>query len=390
MDTFVDSAWYYLRYLSPDYDEGPFDPDRAGKWLPVDRYIGGEEHAVLHLLYIRFFARALADAGLLSHREPIENLLTQGMVLQDGTKMSKSAGNTVTTGEYGADSIRLFVLEAAQPESDFDWSARRRSDSYEFGKRVYAFVERLDEMETVDDRGRTEEYVDREVDATITAVTEAYEDLRFYDSIREIRALVSLLREYVEYTTPNRSVMERAFRVLVRLLAPIMPHLCEELWLSLGDGLAARADWPAPIEQVPEYDRERSVVETTRADVRDILETTGADDPERITLVVAPAWEHRALQAARDAEGDVFDTVMNVERVAAHGDAAREYAGELAADRQSLRPALRAEREQAVLERASWLLEKEFGADVEVLHTEDAPTDLSKKATPGRPGIEIT
>ena len=390
MDTFVDSAWYYLRYLSPGHEEGPFDPDRAERWLPVDRYIGGEEHAVLHLLYIRFFARALADAGLLTHREPIENLLTQGMVLQDGEKMSKSAGNTVTTGEYGADSIRLFVLEAAQPESDFDWSSRRRSDSYEFGKRVYAFVEGFDDMETTDDHGQTEEYVDREVDATITAATDAYADMRFYDVVREIRALVSLLREYVGDTTPNRAVIDRGFRVLVRLLTPVMPHLCEELWLSLGDGLVAEADWPVPAERVPDYERERDLVETTRADVRDILETTGVDDPEQITLAVAPPWKHRALQVACNTEGDVFDALMNVETVTARGDAAREYAGELAADRESLRPALPAEREQTVLERASWLLEKEFGATVAVVRSADAPPDLSEKATPGRPGIEIS
>jgi leucyl-tRNA synthetase len=389
MDTFVDSAWYYLRYLSPSYDEGPFDPDRAERWLPVDQYIGGEEHAVLHLLYIRFFARALSDAGLLSVREPIENLLTQGMVLQDGEKMSKSAGNAVTTGEYGADSIRLFVLEAAQPESDFDWSARRRSASYEFGKRVYAFIEGFEEMETADDRGTVEEYVDHEVDSTITAVTEAYGELRFYDAIREIRALVSLLREYAEYTTPNRDVMERAFRVLVRLLAPVMPHLCEELWLSLGDGLVAEADWPAPIERVPEYDRERDIVETIREDIRDIVETA-REDPDRITIAVAPAWKRRALEVARAADGDVFEAVMDVPEMATHGEEAREYAAEIAANRQSLRPALSAEHEAAVLERAAWLIEKEFGATVEVLPAEDAPDRGRQEAAPGRPGIEVS
>jgi leucyl-tRNA synthetase len=389
MDTFVDSAWYYLRYLSPAYGEGPFEPDRAEKWLPVDQYIGGEEHAVLHLLYIRFFSRALSDAGLLSLREPIENLLTQGMVLQDGEKMSKSTGNVVTTDEYGADSIRLFVLEAAQPGSDFDWSARRRSDSYEFGKQVFAFVEGLGEIETADDRGQVEAYVDREIDATITAVTEAYEELQFYDAIREIRAIVSLLREYAEYTTPNRGVMERAFSVLVRLLAPIMPHLCEELWLSIGDGLVAEADWPAPIERVPEYDRERDVVETTREDVRDIVETTGVENPDRITIVVTPEWKHRALRAARTAEGDVFDSVMDVPEVATQGEAAREYAADLVATQQSLRPALPADRERAVLERAAWLIEKEFRADVEVVAGADAPGDARERARPGRPGIEI-
>jgi leucyl-tRNA synthetase len=388
MDTFVDSAWYYLRYLSPSYEAGPFDPDRAERWLPVNQYIGGEEHAVLHLLYIRFFARALSDAGLLSLREPIENLLTQGMVLQNGEKMSKSAGNTVTTGEYGADSTRLHVLEAAQPESDFDWSARRRSDSYEFGTRVYAFVEGFDEMETADDRGRAEEYVDHEVDATITAVTAAYEELRFYDAIREIRALVSLLGEYTEYTTPNQGVMERTFRILVRLLAPVMPHLCEELWLSLGDGLVAEADWPVPIERVPEYERERDIVETTREDVRDIVETT-RENPDRITIAVAPGWKHRALRAARAAGEDVFDSIMNVPEVATHGERAREYAGELAANRRSLRPTLPAEREKTVLERAAWLIEKEFDADIAVVAAPDATPELRRKATPGRPGIAI-
>jgi leucyl-tRNA synthetase len=388
MDTFVDSAWYYLRYVSPDYEEGPFDPGKAEDWLPVDQYIGGEEHAVLHLLYIRFFARALADAGLLSHREPIENLLTQGMVLQDGTKMSKSEGNVVTIDDYGADSLRLFVLAAAQPENDFDWSARRRSDSYEFQKRVYRFVERFEEMETTRNRGRAEDHLDREIDAAITAVTAAYEDLRFYDAVREIRSLVSILGEYVEWTTPNEGVVERGFRALVRLLAPMAPHLCEELWLSLGDGIVAEADWPEPRERIRAYDRERDLIETTREDVRDITETTGAD-PAEITLAVAADWKYRALSDALDAEGDAFDAAATEERIAEGGEAVREYAGWLAANRQSLRKALPPDREYEALRGASWLLEKEFDAEIRVLRAEEAPAALREAARPGKPGIEI-
>jgi len=167
------------------------------------------------------------------------------------------------------------------------------------------------------------------------------------------------------------------------------PHLCEELWLSLGDGIAAEADWPEPREDVTGYERERDLIETTRADARDITGTTGTD-PEEITLAVAPDWKYGALSDALDAEGEAFDAAATEERVAEYGDAVTEYAGWLAANRQSLREPLAPEREYEALRRASWLFEKEFDARVRVLRAEEAPADLRDVARPEKPGIAVT
>ena len=145
MDTFVESSWYFERYTCPDFDQGPLDPERVRYWMPVDQYIGGIEHAVLHLLYSRFFTRVLRDLGWVTVSEPFTNLLTQGMVIKDGSKMSKSKGNVVDPDalirQYGADTVRLFCLFAAPPERDLDWSDQGVEGSYRFLNRVWNLVQ---------------------------------------------------------------------------------------------------------------------------------------------------------------------------------------------------------------------------------------------------------
>ncbi len=144
MDTFVESSWYFDRYACPDYDRGPLDAERVRYWMPVDQYIGGIEHAVLHLLYSRFFTKALRDLGWLTLDEPFINLLTQGMVIKDGSKMSKSKGNVVDPNEliqkYGADTVRLFCLFAAPPERDLEWSDQGVEGAFRFLNRVWNLV----------------------------------------------------------------------------------------------------------------------------------------------------------------------------------------------------------------------------------------------------------
>ena len=395
MDTFVDSSWYFLRYVSPDDDEAPFDVERADDWMPVDQYVGGIEHAVMHLLYSRFVTKAIADMELLDHREPFENLVTQGMVLADGEKMSKSKGNGVSplaiVEEYGADTARLFTMQAARPERDFDWSETGVQSAYGFLQRLYETVGSFRESPPDGERDATADYVAREIDATIASARESYEALTFAEALRETRDLVGLLRQYREYAEPHAETFERGLSVAVRLLAPVTPHVAEEVWSTLGhDGFVAEAAFPTPADDASDADRERQLVENTREDVRNIVDVAGIEDPERVTIVVAPEWKHRALDIAVESDApNVIGEIMGDEEIRAKGDEAASYGQDLQNERQSLNRALTPERELAVLRQAAWLVEREFGADVVVVPADEADESVAKKAAPSRPAIRI-
>jgi len=392
MDTFVDSSWYFMRYLSPDLDDAPYDRAVVDEQLPVDVYVGGTEHAVLHLLYIRFFARALTDVGLLDCREPVETLLNQGTVLYEDRKMSKTEGNAIAPHEYGPETTRLFVLGAAHPNRDFDWAAKEVGEAYDLQQRIYELVYDFVERVAVADREAAHDrYLDREVDRTVAAATDDYERFRFNGAVDEIRSLATLLGQYREYDTPDEAVYRRALGTLVRLIAPICPYLGEECWNMLqGEGLVVEADWPTPRSTIEAYDRERSLVARVRDDVRDICETAGIDDPDRIELVVAPDWTYDAYELARDADPDsVVETVLAEEELAAR-DGAEAYAAALQQRATGLEPLLSRSTEHAELERAAWLLDDEFGATVVVREPDNADPRVAERATPGRPAIHIS
>jgi len=390
MDTFVDSSWYFLRYLSPHLDGAPFDQATADEWLPVDVYVGGEEHAVLHLLYIRFFTRALADLGLLDRREPVERLINQGTVLHGGEKMSKSKGNAVAPHEYGAETTRLFVLSAAHPARDFEWTAKSVSEAYDFQQTLHGLVADWTDGGRADSRTDTEphdDYLEREIDRTIAAVTDEYDRFRFHRVVTELREFASLLRRYADHATPYRFAYDRGLRTLAALVAPIAPYLAEELWHLLDeDGLVAEARWPEPLRDVAEYRTERALVRSTLDDVREITDVVDIEDPERIEVAVAPDWKYRAYERARTADGDVAGAVMD-------GDypdpgAAGDYAADLADRGAGLEPVLDGDRELEVLDQAAWLFMEEFGAEVTVRRA-DPGDDLADRAEPGRPAIHI-
>jgi leucyl-tRNA synthetase len=198
MDTFIDSSWYFLRYCDPHNEEKPFDTDKANYWMPVDQYIGGIEHAILHLLYSRFFMKVLQDEGLVRDPEPFTNLLCQGMVLKDGGKMSKSVGNVVSpeeiVGKYGADTARLFILFAAPPEKDLEWSDQGVEGSYRFLKRVWAIVHTYHDMKTEDraELNKDEVALRRRLHMTIAKVTEDLDGkFSFNTAISSIMELVN-------------------------------------------------------------------------------------------------------------------------------------------------------------------------------------------------------
>lgn len=258
MDTFVDSSWYFLRYCDPKNTEKPFDKQKADYWMNVDQYIGGVEHAILHLLYARFFQKVLADLGLVTATEPFRNLLTQGMVIKDGAKMSKSLGNVVSPEEiqkkYGADTARLFILFAVPPEKELDWSDAGVEGSYRFLNRVYRLVyEYITDIRDAD--SATGELVvsnseDRDLNYQLNkTIKKVSEDVggrfSFNTAISSIMELVNELYKYKQLDNVNMPLLDRAVKSMILVLSPFTPHICEELWSELGEeSRVFEAAWP--------------------------------------------------------------------------------------------------------------------------------------------------
>lgn len=253
-DTFFESSWYYARFTSADNHEAMLD-QRADYWLPVDQYIGGIEHAVLHLLYARFFHKLLRDEGLVTGDEPFKNLLTQGMVLKDGAKMSKSKGNTVDPqaliDEYGADTARLFMMFAAPPEMSLEWSDNAVEGANRFLKRLWRSVHDHSEAGVVENKKLTdlsEAATDlrRLAHQTLTKVAD---DLgrrhTFNTAIAAVMELMNALTKFSEQTEQARAVRQEVLELVVLMLAPITPHICHALWTQLGhDDAVIDAPWP--------------------------------------------------------------------------------------------------------------------------------------------------
>ena len=254
MDTFVDSSWYFLRYIDPKNTENIFDSEVVNKWMPVDQYIGGVEHAIMHLLYSRFFVKAFNDMGLVDFKEPFKNLLTQGMVLKEGSKMSKSKGNVVSPleiiEEFGADTARLFVLFAAPPERDLDWSEQGVEGCYRFLNRVYRLVDELSEVAKSDtnmgELTKEDKAMRYTIHATLKKVTEDLsEKFGFNTAISALMELINEMYKYKELDNRNNAIIKEGIETIVTILAPFTPHIGEELWTMIGkEGSVFDISWP--------------------------------------------------------------------------------------------------------------------------------------------------
>ena len=271
MDTFVDSSWYFLRYIDPKNTEEPFSKEMVNKWMPVDQYIGGVEHAIMHLLYSRFFVKAFKSMGMLDFDEPFKNLLTQGMVLMDGSKMSKSKGNTVSPIEiinkYGADTARLFVLFAAPPERDLDWSEQGVEGCFRFLNRVYRLVDELAEVAKSNAEVKTVTKEDKAmrlvIHSTLKKVTaDLSEKFGFNTAIASLMELINEMYKYKELDTRNDGIIREGIETIVTILAPFTPHIGEELWTMIGkEGSVFNISWPAYDESALVQDEVEVIVQ---------------------------------------------------------------------------------------------------------------------------------
>ncbi len=299
MDTFVCSSWYFLRYCSPR-DERPFDPEKVAYWMPVDQYIGGVEHAILHLMYSRFITKVLYDQNLVPVEEPFTNLLTQGMVLKDGFKMSKSKGNVVSPEEiienYGADTARLFILFAAPPERDLDWSDQGVEGAYRFINRVWRLVQRVapevrERMEwDVASLSSAEKDLRRVIHRTIQRVEDDIKTrFNFNTAVSAIMELTNALYHYIdgiEQEKWHKGVLREGLTALALLLAPFTPHFAEELWEVLGNkGSVHEQQWPQ-VDREALKEEEITVVVQINGRVRDHIQVPVGLDNKRMEEAV--------------------------------------------------------------------------------------------------------
>lgn len=254
MDTFVCSSWYFLRYCDPHNEQKAWDKAKADYWMPVDQYIGGVEHAILHLMYARFFCKVMHDLDLVATDEPFANLLTQGMVLKDGTKMSKTKGNVVSPEEiidrFGADTARLFILFAAPPERDLEWNDAAVEGCYRFLNRVWRLVMQVMEMDPAKGLGELKNVSDRNMNHEMHRMVKRVGDdialrFNFNTAISSIMEMVNSFYGYLENEDADSALAHEAAEKLLLVLAPFAPHITEELWHILGhkDSIHAQ-DWP--------------------------------------------------------------------------------------------------------------------------------------------------
>ena len=263
MDTFVDSSWYFYRYADPHNERAPFEKAKAAYWFPIDQYIGGVEHAILHLIYSRFFCKVMNELGLVDHREPIKRLFSQGMVLKDGVKMSKSKGNLVGAIEmaekYGCDTGRIYTLFAAPPEKDLEWSEQGIEGSSRFLNRVYRLVDKhaerlrpfaIDWSASLDFAQATakEKSLVRKTHQTLKRVTNDFESRWHFNT--SVALIMELVNEIVAHEPLDQdispAILKRVLANMVLMLSPMTPHIAEEMWAMLGNsGTISQEKWPA-------------------------------------------------------------------------------------------------------------------------------------------------
>jgi len=314
MDTFVCSSWYFLRYTDPRNTEAPFSKTAVDQWMNVDQYVGGVEHAILHLLYARFFTKALRDFGYLKADEPFQNLLTQGMVCMDGSKMSKSKGNVVSPeliiGKYGADTARLFILFAAPPERDLEWSDQGVEGCYRFLNRVWRLVAQYEPLikklqkKSSASQGQTSRWTSldavgkemrRHTHSAIQRVTiDVGTRLNFNTAISTIMEWVNALYIYKEQPTADAEVGREAVEAILILLAPFAPHITEELWRELGHAESIHKQaWPE-VDEAALVQDEVTVILQVNGKVRDRIQVAAeisAAELEKMVLVLPKVCE---------------------------------------------------------------------------------------------------
>ncbi|HUW67933.1 MAG TPA: leucine--tRNA ligase [Candidatus Nanoarchaeia archaeon] len=431
MDTFVDSSWYFFKYCSPHTQDVPFEKDSTEYWMPVDQYIGGIEHAILHLLYARFFTKALRDIGLTDIDEPFSRLLCQGMVNKESpycdvcgrflppgdhedsnccacgskyamksAKMSKSLGNVVDPkmlmDKYGVDASRFFILFGSNPERELEWSDSGIESVYKFLEKAYrVLIESPKEVkEEVDAR---DNYLRFFTQKTIKNVTLSYEELKLKDAINHAMALIDEISAYREHPV-NMDIFDNARMIATIVLSPVTPHLCEEVWETMGHvDFIGNTRWPSYDESVvtPSDEFKWNMLYDLSGDIREILKIARITSPQKIRIFNAASWKFDLAglfkqEFARTKDrGLIMKAIMGTD-LKRYGKQVNQILGKYMND-PGLAPSVEMSQqdEYNFLNNASSILESWFGCLVEFDLEEDSQDKKAANALPGKPAIMI-
>ena len=406
MDTFVDSSWYFFRYCSPR-SEKIFEEKDVKYWMPVDQYTGGVEHAVMHLLYSRFFTKVLNDLGYSPVREPFKRLLNQGMVLKDGAKMSKSKGNVVSPVEmvekYGADAVRLFILSAALPEKELEWSDKGMEASHNTVLNLVRLSRSIKpsgpfkgEEWSLDDR-----YIMSALQRTIKEVTELMEGLRYNYVTDKLESFMSKLFRYVNTapeTKEKGSISLHCFENLLKMFHPFIPHTTEELWEGLGkDKMLAEESWPEPDERFIDEKVERieEFYSELVSDIKEIEKIIGKE-PKEIKFIIAADWKYEAFriisEILKDMEKPDFGVLMKnlmASDLKEHSKALERFVRSAVKNPGLFFGVYDRGFDEEALELLKERFEREMKVRVLIEKEEDSEEKKASQAEPGKPAIVL-
>ncbi len=390
MGGFMDSSWYFLRFCSPTEKNKPFAAESVGYWMPVNQYIGGIEHAVGHLIYARFFTKALRDLGLVKIDEPFSSLFNQGIVYKDGKKMSKSFGNTVTqeeiSGKYGIDTARLFLLFLASPEKQVEWNDEGIEGMSRFVRKVISLADKAKSA----GKSKASEKLEHYANKAIKDVSDDIENFRFNLAIIKLMSFANYL---------EKEISKESYESLLKLLSPFAPHISEELWHQLGNKTFISVEkWPTPdakkINDI--FELEEKLLGGIVADVKEVMTLANIAKPKKVIFIIADNWKVDFLKAVKlELEktrnpGEIMKKIFSVAGLKQHGQDISKLVPKLVADPGRIPAALFGQKEEMkIFSAAKAQLEAEIGFKIEIVAEKESKHQKAKQAFPGKPAIVV-
>lgn len=387
MDTFFDSSWYFLRYTDAKNSKMPFERKKSEYWMPVDQYIGGAEHACMHLIYARFFTKALRDMGYIKIDEPFKKLFNQGMLHgEDGHVMSKSRGNVVlpetVSEQYGIDTARFFLISTASPDKDLEWSATGVEGSSRFMKKIMNYFDTAK-------IGKSSKKTESKLHRAIKGVTEDIENFKYNLAVIKIRELLDSFEQEADKET---------LESFLKLLHPFCPHITEELWEKLGNKeFISLAKWPKfdakKIDETAEQKEE--VIQNILSDIRQVQELTGKSELNKITFITAADWKYtffkemqKQMEKTRNA-GEIIKTIMATD-LKKHGEAISRMVPMLIKNPARMPKVILSQKEEIKnIQDAEKEISEQFKSKIEVITEEKSKEAKARQAIPGKPAILV-